>query len=136
MAEQKQDDQLEHTFSSYVRIRNIALKTYQRRWTIGRSGERGSEISVLVARHDDYNSRHQAFSTSQIIQEEIQRIQYYIRSIQLVKITTQSLWFLICSAVFIFVALMEVFLSNTNKFLGDQDGIIVGYGLTWFSFFV
>ena len=27
----KQDDQLEHTFSSYVRIRDVALKTYQRR---------------------------------------------------------------------------------------------------------
>ena len=34
---------------------NVALKTYQRRWTIGRSGERGSGISVLAARHDDDN---------------------------------------------------------------------------------
>ena len=42
MAGQKQDDQLKHSFSSYVRIRDVALKTYQRRWTIGRSGERGS----------------------------------------------------------------------------------------------
>ena len=31
----------------------IALKTCRRRWTIGRSGERGSGISVLAARHDD-----------------------------------------------------------------------------------
>ena len=53
MAGQKQDDQPEHTFSSYVRIRDVALKTYQRRWTIGRSGERGSGISVPVAQHDD-----------------------------------------------------------------------------------
>ena len=53
MAEQKQDDQLEHTNSSYVRIQDVALKTGQRRWTIGRSGERGSGISVLTARHDD-----------------------------------------------------------------------------------
>ena len=53
MAKQKQDDQLEHTYSSYVRIRDIALKTCQRRWMIGRSGERGSGISVLAARHDD-----------------------------------------------------------------------------------
>ena len=29
MAEQKQDDQLEHTYSSYVRIRDVALKTCQ-----------------------------------------------------------------------------------------------------------
>ena len=53
MAEQKQDDQLEHTYSSSVRIRDVALKTCQRRWTIGRSGEIGSGISVLAARHDD-----------------------------------------------------------------------------------
>ena len=51
MAGQKQDDQLEHTFSSYVRILDVALKTCQRRWTIGRSGESGSGIFVLAARH-------------------------------------------------------------------------------------
>ena len=33
----------------------IALKTYQRRWTIGRSGERGSGKSVPAVRHDDYD---------------------------------------------------------------------------------
>ena len=53
MAVQKQDDQHEHTFSSYVRIWDVVLKTYLGRWTIGRSGERGSGISVLPARHDD-----------------------------------------------------------------------------------
>ena len=53
MAEQKQDDQLEHTYSSYVRIRDVALRTSQKRWTIGRSDERWSGISVLAARHDD-----------------------------------------------------------------------------------
>ena len=53
MAGQKQDDHLEHTFSSYVRIRDVALKTCLRRWTIGRSGERESGISVLAARYDD-----------------------------------------------------------------------------------
>ena len=66
-AGQKQDDQHEHTFSSYVRIRDVALKTYQRRWTIGRSGKRGSGISMLVARQDDddyyshNNSRFKVF---------------------------------------------------------------------------
>ena len=55
MAEQKQDDQLEHTYSSYVRIRDVDLKTCQRRWTRGKSGERGLGISVLVARYDDDN---------------------------------------------------------------------------------
>ena len=53
MAELKQDDQLEHTYSSYVRIRDVGQKTCQRRWTIGKSGERGSGISVLAVRHDD-----------------------------------------------------------------------------------
>ena len=53
MAVQKQDDQHEHTFSSYVRIRDVVLKTYLGWWTIGGSGERGSGISVLPARHDD-----------------------------------------------------------------------------------
>ena len=53
MAELKQDDRLEHTYSSCVRIRDVAQKTCQRRWTIGKSGERGSGISVLAARHDD-----------------------------------------------------------------------------------
>ena len=53
VAGQKQDDQLEHTTSSYVRIRDVTLKTCQKRWMIGRSGERGSGIFVLEARHDD-----------------------------------------------------------------------------------
>ena len=53
MAGQKLDDQLEHTFSSYVRIRDVPLKTYLGRGMIGRSGERGSGISVQAVRHDD-----------------------------------------------------------------------------------
>ena len=53
MAVQKQDDQHEHTFSNYVRIRDVVQKTCLRRWTIGRRGKRGSGISVLPARHDD-----------------------------------------------------------------------------------
>ena len=53
MAEQKQDDHLEHTYSSYVKIRDVVQKTCQRRWTIGKSGKRGPGISVRAARHDD-----------------------------------------------------------------------------------
>ena len=70
MAEQKQDGQHEHTFSSYVRIRDVVLKTCLGRWTIGKSGERGSGISVLPARHDDDDdywcqscARHSPLST-------------------------------------------------------------------------
>ena len=53
MAEQRQDQRLEHTYSSSVRIRDVALKAIQRWWTIGRSGKRGPGISMLAARHDD-----------------------------------------------------------------------------------
>ena len=50
---QKQDDQHELTYSNYVRTQDVTLKTCRRRRMIGRSGERGSGISVLAARHDD-----------------------------------------------------------------------------------
>ena len=50
MAKQKQDDQLELTYSSYVKTQDVTLKTCRRRWMIGRSGERWSGISVW--RHD------------------------------------------------------------------------------------
>ena len=53
MAEQKQGNQLEPTSSSSVRIRNVAPRTCQKRWTIGWSGKRSSRISVLVPRQDD-----------------------------------------------------------------------------------
>ena len=52
-------------------IRDVALKTCHMRWTIGKSGERGPGISVLVARHDDddddipYKLACLMFSTSQ-----------------------------------------------------------------------
>ena len=41
------------TYSSYVMIRYVTLKTCRRRWMIGRRGERGSGKSVLAARYDD-----------------------------------------------------------------------------------
>ena len=49
----KQEDQLEHTYSSYVKVRDVVQKTCRRRWTIGKSGERGSGIFVRAAQHDD-----------------------------------------------------------------------------------
>ena len=51
------NDQHERTFSSCVRIQDVVLKTCLGRWTIGRSGERGSGISVLPARYDDDDDR-------------------------------------------------------------------------------
>ena len=53
MAMQKQDDQLELTYSNYVRTQDVTLKTCRRWWVIGRSGERESGISVLAAWHND-----------------------------------------------------------------------------------
>ncbi len=47
--ELKQDGQLEHTYNSSVGIRDVALKTYQRRGTIGISSERVSGISMPAA---------------------------------------------------------------------------------------
>ena len=44
--------------STNVRIQVVVLKTYRGRWTIGRSGERGSGISVLPARYDDDDEEH------------------------------------------------------------------------------
>ena len=36
-----------------MQILDVARKTCQKQWTIGRDSERGSEIFVLIARHDD-----------------------------------------------------------------------------------
>ena len=49
MDEQRQDDQLEPTYSSFVSIRDVALKTCWKKWTIEKGGEGGSGISVLMA---------------------------------------------------------------------------------------
>ena len=94
MAEQKQDDQLEHTYSSYVRIRDVALKTYQRRWMIGRSGERESGISVLVARHevdDDDDDDAQIFSANN------NRINRWRLNVSIVILTSRHDQFLLLS---------------------------------------
>ena len=45
--------QFEPTYSSSVPIRDVALRTWRKQWMIGRGGERGSGISVLIARHDN-----------------------------------------------------------------------------------
>ena len=45
--------QLKLTYSSSVLIGDVALRTCWKQWTIGRYGERGSEISMLIAQHND-----------------------------------------------------------------------------------
>ena len=50
MDEQRQDDKLEPTYCSPVPpTRDVILKTCRKQWTIGRGGESGSRISVLIA---------------------------------------------------------------------------------------
>ena len=53
MDEQRQDDQLEPTYNSYVPIQDVALKTCQKQWTIEEGVGEGSGVSVLIVRHDD-----------------------------------------------------------------------------------
>ena len=53
MDEQRQDDQLEPTYSGSMPIRYVALKTYRKQWTIEKGGEKGSGISMLIARDRD-----------------------------------------------------------------------------------
>ena len=48
MDEQRQNDQVQPTYSSSVPIRDLALKTCRKRWMIERVGKRGSGISVLM----------------------------------------------------------------------------------------
>ena len=51
--EQRQDDQVEPTYRSFVPIRDVALKTCRKQRTVEKAGERGSGISVLMVWHDD-----------------------------------------------------------------------------------
>ena len=53
MDEQKQDNQLEPTYSSSVPIRYVATKTCRKQWIIEKGGKKESGISVRVARRED-----------------------------------------------------------------------------------
>ena len=66
MEKQRQDDQHEPTYSSSVPIRDVALQTCRKQWAIERGGEKGAEISVLIARHDhdDDDDRLEVFDLS------------------------------------------------------------------------
>ena len=55
MDKQRQDDQLEPTYSDSVPIQDVALRTCWKQQMIEKGGERGSGMSVLMARHDDYD---------------------------------------------------------------------------------
>ena len=64
MDEQRQDDQLEPIYNSSVPIQDVTLKTHRKRWTIGKSGERGSGRFVWMARHVDDDDDAQHISSS------------------------------------------------------------------------
>ena len=51
--EQRQDVQLEPTYSSSVTILDVSWKTCRGQWTIGRGSQRESEIVMLIGWHDD-----------------------------------------------------------------------------------
>ena len=53
MEDQMPDDQLEPKYSSSVPIRDVALKTCRNQLIIEKGGEKGSGISLPMARHDD-----------------------------------------------------------------------------------
>ena len=53
IGDQRQDDHLEPTYSSSVPIRDVPLKTCRKQGMIGRCSERVSNISVLMAQHND-----------------------------------------------------------------------------------
>ena len=69
MDKQRQDSQIEPTYSSSMPIQDVALKTCQEQWTIEKGGKRGSGIFVLMAQHDD--DMHKAES---VLQNEIKKI--------------------------------------------------------------
>ena len=68
MDEQRQDVQFEPTYSSSVLIWDVALRTSRKQWTIGRCGKRGSEISMLIAQHDDNDDNPTLFTYSACFQ--------------------------------------------------------------------
>ena len=89
MAKQKQDDQPELTYSSYVRTQDVTQKTCRRRWTIGKGGERWSRISVLAARHDDDDDITKASSYT----DTLLLIQWEGTALESESPKPESLWF-------------------------------------------
>ena len=63
MNEQRQDDQLEPTYSSSVPIWDVSLKTCRKQWTIEKGGAKESGIAVLMAQHDDDDDDFNSTST-------------------------------------------------------------------------
>ena len=88
MDEQRQDNQLEPIYNSSVPIRDVAMKTYRKQWTIGRGGERWSGIAVLVSWDDDDVSPYfkacprgvmvKAMNCGIVVREFVLQSRYYV----------------------------------------------------------
>ena len=90
MDEQKQDNQLKPTYSSSVPIRDVALRTCQKQWTIGRGGKRGSGISVLIEWHDDTYIYIYSYVVCYIYKERVLNIGDRACDLACMRKTTQS----------------------------------------------
>ena len=77
MDEQRQDNQLEPTYSSSVPIWYVALKTCQKQWAIEKGGEKGSGISVLMARYDNVYIYISCIVVSKEFFAQLNDIQYF-----------------------------------------------------------
>ena len=127
MADQKQGGQLEHTYSISVRIRDVALRNCQKRWTIARSCERGSRISALAVRYDDdevhfWRNQHSKPLTALI---DLSPCKYLLSELQRRSLIFYITWN-ICTFVFIFIFILECW--DTITFGADQVSRGTGFG--------
>ena len=58
-------------------IRDVALRTCRKQWTIGRGGKRGSGISVLIARHHDDDEPSNGHRRHQTVWEKCKGIRNF-----------------------------------------------------------
>ena len=121
MAKQKQDDQLEPTYSSYVKTQDVTLKTCRRRWMIGRSGERWSGISCWrhdMMMNDDDIERYFPYKTIfKMTDSEIERLRFILPSTKL-----NVLWWLPGNFLFFpykYIQKTETLL-NPNRYIVAQ----------------
>ena len=64
MDEQRQDDQLEPTYSSSEPIWDVALKTGRKQWTIEKSDEKWSGISMLMLMMIQFKCQNNSISNN------------------------------------------------------------------------
>ena len=114
MAEQKQDDQLEPTYSNSVRKRGVIPTTCRKWWTIGRGSERGSGISKLVARKDDDDVDLLYYSLKKHKKKSANNIQL----VELLDVQPSRLWLYNTTTTYLQIgkAINMMSMENTVKF--------------------